>query len=990
MSSRKGGSYESVSSGGHHQWKEINKFLPSLNFDSDEKRYLPGTIPLPREGKTLDIFQADMLSHKHTGLKNYRSRKILAEEPYRTAIRKFYLALDGYLESSNPVQTGSQIIAKVCFSLDAADYFKKLKIKSFLETRQLILLEEPDWYEEHHWYPIKDIGDVFNYSYVPHITEETEDYLISEKPVNISQDYLDRFRRTVADILPDEGTFPIIDAREILLRSTSSSQYIPSSGVKGLTSENWKIKSQYLNFNSDPMKGKRCVIQVSPEGARDTIILPPNQVNTITWIERQVHAIIQEIPGNGMIDNQSQFMDEIHKLRSKYDHFLCRDFEKEGLTKPRVLLEIMLEEIGKKYPQLAIFNELKGIYSGYNLLVDNNFRSFPRGHGLGMANSLTTLMQIAIFTCVVNELSVEDMNESSECGFLAYNDDFVAGFNSSFFLESYWDNEGIFLEGLGLLRKATKSFKGDDFVFCEVYGKTMNRKESFLRREVLNALSCTSIVQAKELICSLRNGINPAILDEYIEEIVTYWGFEFTPKEINLPSIYAGWRGTRYKGIDYCFEETTVDFNYRALYEANKICNVRAPKRGSRGDYVNPLEMLFSITKDDIPSEYHSRFNFGTEREVSKNFNRMSLNPGHLAYLYKKCEEDRRNTYSEWLNKPQTGWVDLKDLIVSENPLVTFIDDSRHRVLCTQSQRERIRERMWFNSNPTLSFLKYHIPEKFQDDGIDKNPIPFLLKGPGFNRISSSQTDLVRNEYDYSNLRCKDDISAYEIELYEWDFFDKEDPHKYYLDPHVAAELALLRGKNYICRPWRNSPSPEIFKLRDEQYRLNTLKEVRIPKFIDYDDFQFLMTLPEPVFQPAIDQIYNLYYEYLKGKENTEKEIPVEEEKIPKTQKIEYDTVSDQYWAWVADPEKVRAYDFFHEVKDTLDYILSMTSSIPGADIERLLKTNDVEPRRFNTLILLLKFENTQVGEYRVPSFLVTTGFDGFESDESFGGCLFD
>lgn len=76
------------------------------------------------------------------------------------------------------------------------------------------------------------------------------------------------------------------------------------------------------------------------------------------------------------------------KLFGKCFSFWCRDFTKEGLTKPRNLLTIILEEMEAK--GYDIINTK--FYEGITVLDGENWSEPVRGHGLGMANSLTTLM----------------------------------------------------------------------------------------------------------------------------------------------------------------------------------------------------------------------------------------------------------------------------------------------------------------------------------------------------------------------------------------------------------------------------------------------------------------------------------------------------------------------------------------------------------------------------------------------------------------------
>jgi hypothetical protein len=68
-----------------------------------------------------------------------------------------------------------------------------------------------------------------------------------------------------------------------------------------------------------------------------------------------------------------------------------RDLKKEGLTKPRFILKIILDELHLRWPKLKAF-EYPEFFDSFKIPgVDA-----VRGHGQGMANALTTIMQIAL------------------------------------------------------------------------------------------------------------------------------------------------------------------------------------------------------------------------------------------------------------------------------------------------------------------------------------------------------------------------------------------------------------------------------------------------------------------------------------------------------------------------------------------------------------------------------------------------------------------
>jgi len=170
---------------------------------------------------------------------------------------------------------------------------------------------------------------------------------------------------------------------------------------------------------------------------------------------------------------------------------VCRDFKKEGMTKPRQLLRDCLEVLKKRYPNCEAF-EYPDFYDEFPVEKDGKVYYPCRGHGLGMANSLTTLIQI-----IVQYMVYEEVESEIQLNFITHNDDIVIridGDESD--LEEYWSADSNVTESLGMIRNNKKSFwSKTGFVFIERYRSshslTLDKKESYRRRESLLPLTAT-------------------------------------------------------------------------------------------------------------------------------------------------------------------------------------------------------------------------------------------------------------------------------------------------------------------------------------------------------------------------------------------------------------------------------------------------------------------------------------------------------------------
>jgi hypothetical protein len=205
--------------------------------------------------------------------------------------------------------------------------------------------------------------------------------------------------------------------------------------------------------------GKRSIVQVGPANTRDSIILPSDTLNTVSLIEKQMHHIVKHFPENMMIDNPAEMEAKLSRLDFKFPSKYCRDITKEGITKPRNLIQIILEEGHLRFPDMIAFDPAFKTYSDLTIIdFDGKLLKPTRGHGLGMANSLTTFMQIAVFRLIVERMTLETPEKSLFGAF--YNDDATIFSADKDILAAYIDfEEDVFYE-LSLIRNPKKSFWG--------------------------------------------------------------------------------------------------------------------------------------------------------------------------------------------------------------------------------------------------------------------------------------------------------------------------------------------------------------------------------------------------------------------------------------------------------------------------------------------------------------------------------------------------
>jgi len=137
----------------------------------------------------------------------YRSyEEIPFKDPLRSEIRRFFISLDAYMESPHPVIPEKDLLYGAT-DIEFAEYLKRVKRKSFETTWHVENFEYPDWWNDVPAYRIHDIGDIFNYSYLPFFKMEVDDYLYGDLDLTYKEDWIATFKSTLLRMLPDREDF---------------------------------------------------------------------------------------------------------------------------------------------------------------------------------------------------------------------------------------------------------------------------------------------------------------------------------------------------------------------------------------------------------------------------------------------------------------------------------------------------------------------------------------------------------------------------------------------------------------------------------------------------------------------------------------------------------------------------------------------------------------------------------------------------------------
>jgi hypothetical protein len=593
-------------------------------------------------------------------------------------IRRFAVKLEAYLQSPNPLLSAKQIWHYAALGPDGAKILKKIKAKSVWKTFDTTPWVEDPMLRDYPAYEFEDIGQIFNYQYLPFFREkDPEDYKWSFIPVEQKEWALNMFRDTFRKILPD--SISNIRKEEILLENRGSSSYVPSEGKQTVPYFKAKEKQNYMGKTIGECL--RCIIPKCPGDTRDAVILQLPSSNKVAWIDRQLMEMLSEMSMHIHLRSNKEIHRRISKVGRKYSYFVHRDLKKEGLTKPRNLIKIMLEELNRKFPDCDAFKDTS-FYDDFSMIIDHKKVDTKRGHGLGMANCLTTLMNITIYIMSHNVDRDDFTPIQGKATSLSLNDDFVAAFESEDDSWAYVDREEYVMKSLSLIAQPDKSFVSHGkFVIAEEYWpRSLSKKDSFKRGEVLSAFSCVNIAHAKDLVNSYISVDTIDYWESYKEKIVSFWGYEFFPQEYSYPYSFGGWVSNNLLGCSLdLFKIEELPFNSKVLKAYEAVKNVTPPRvRGKRTKtfYNSPyVKVLGNLCVKDF---LESRLDIGTLDEISSKYT-----------CFRNCPEKALKAWQGYQNARIKAYRSASSTLTTYNEVVKdYVLNSGIDVIPTESMTE--------------------------------------------------------------------------------------------------------------------------------------------------------------------------------------------------------------------------------------------------------------------------------------------------------------
>lgn len=329
------------------------------------------------------------------------------------------------------------------------------------------------------------------------------------------------------------------------------------------------------------LRGKRVIVYVSPANERDSIKWDIRSLDTIALISYLTKQILDFLPMSAMSKSPDKgFRREKDVKRFRKDWaFYVRDVKKCGITTDTTLFDLIREVLVETYPLVGF--EYISAYS--DILIENcgeeiegwvkpnaSFRP-QRGHGLGSANELMTLVQCILFQIRSDELDLDWSRYKS----VSWNDDLLETCCVQYSNIIKQKDIEVCERFQVLVKKTHTGILYGGHVFCEEYESI---REFDVSKELRVLLSLReqrysrNIVSAKNAIRSLSDDIRECHsweIEKELASLITFWGYEFFPNEHELPAQFGGWIRSSNLGLDTSlidiFDESLTDFSNHIL-----------------------------------------------------------------------------------------------------------------------------------------------------------------------------------------------------------------------------------------------------------------------------------------------------------------------------------------------------------------------------------------------------------------------------------------
>jgi hypothetical protein len=403
------------------------------------------------------------------------------------------------------------------------------------------------------WDPITHYNELPPVNYLIRWKEDSSDIEYMKIPLKpFNKDLLEELRNEILDDLPDDLELP----QDIeVLAKVKTSTTLDLDRMKSIPFYQARLTPLGREF-SHIFKGKRTIIPVGPSNTRDAVVTTIDTYNSVKWCDLVMTRLLDEEPESLVHNSPQVFIQRLRrmtKIPKRGQMYWLRDIKKCGLTFPRELFHLVQECLSEKYPDKD-FSRFD-IYRYYSIWDENNERvNTVRGYCLGMANNLVTYIQ-----CMLSKMLLKRLPPHIEVEALYGNDDSCLKIWTKDGLLDNIDAQMIQCEDFDLLNQLNiitndkKSFWSWYPILFEEYGhQDFKIKHSRIACALSSAMLAPDIKYAKFLTSAISLALwdNGDWIEAPLRELISKWGYEYYPEEVNFDYLLGGWLSIRNFGLN--------------------------------------------------------------------------------------------------------------------------------------------------------------------------------------------------------------------------------------------------------------------------------------------------------------------------------------------------------------------------------------------------------------------------------------------------------
>jgi len=515
-----------------------------------------------------------------------------------------------------------------------AERCKKGLIYGFIKQYSIDRVDE----EVNKWDKVSSYTDIFPERHLIYWDEEDpEDYKYMNEYLATDSEELAKYKDTLHLLLKDITLKPVPD---FIIKSEGGSSVIDDKlkfrGYK-------KLSSRDVNY-SHTMKGYRALIKVGPANMRDAFVLEEASLNSVTLLSKLTKQIVSKLKWSSMKSKSEEDYIQLRARRAiekRYCSYI-RDFTKSGLTLPHEVLNATRDVLMELYPGSGF--EFMDVLFDLKIRKDKSSKELlpvRRGHGLGMANEITTLIQ-----CVLDEMNRNSINNPKDLITDIWNDDFrLIGLYPSVQAYAIADLERCEKLGFDVKHQKTALLQGATLFleeyYCAYEGHNWNKK-ILLELTLDNAYYAYNVTHAKFLVRPDSTSLLEVegLGDRYFD-LYKHWGYEFYSREFFFSNDVGGWFDESYAGRKILFtSENFFESRPLQLMKAARAETIE-PKLGLNKK-LSPSKLGLENLNNPELSDYI--------RLVCPHADILTWNQKGIAHQIWRAVSEKRNQLDFWRN----------------------------------------------------------------------------------------------------------------------------------------------------------------------------------------------------------------------------------------------------------------------------------------------------------------------------------------------------